>query len=196
MPRAIVSCKNVTGNDRDFCCERRPGCCDSGVGRFRLNGAGKVLFTMTTPEPPEATGTVLADDSPTSNPAVITDWAAKSTSSNGWPSSTPSSQSDSTLSVAARAGIGAGVSLCAIILIAVITCLVVFWLRKRKRARRSQGLEEKKHKKAGTIRCADNTQNGVFVSEVDACPHDSQRRYDHRYELSAGDFANELPPHR
>jgi hypothetical protein len=39
----LISCANVMNNDRDFCCDHTVGCCDSRIGRFRLDEESLVV---------------------------------------------------------------------------------------------------------------------------------------------------------
>ena len=123
--RHIVSYSNVTGSDLDFSGGQKAGCSDSDINMFRLGSPAFIYRIISSVDIESATTTTSAATSSLTLPTVVTLWTESPSSSAGPITSVSprSSPLGSTLSIAAKAGIGAGVSLCGITLISLITCL-------------------------------------------------------------------------
>ena len=123
----LISCQNVTGNDRDFCCDHTNNCCDTGVGRFRLDSAGKPVKTIG-PADKSATlqpsTSITTSASTTISPPIA---ATKTVTSSPLPTPSPLRPSSS-LSNGAKAGIAVGGLVGFLSLIALLYFL---WRRKR-----------------------------------------------------------------
>ncbi|OCK76032.1 hypothetical protein K432DRAFT_361103 [Lepidopterella palustris CBS 459.81] len=144
----LISCQNVTNNDRDFCCDHSNGCCDSGIGRFRLtveeivvatiaSGGASQLTTLTT-SISSASSSTLASGETTStisitpsssipNPASTPASPAASSSSSATATSSSSNKNTNAVKI------GAGVGVPVLIIALSLSCYLIYaWRRKRK----------------------------------------------------------------
>ncbi|KAI4217740.1 MAG: hypothetical protein LQ349_009049, partial [Xanthoria aureola] len=128
----LISCENVTSNARDFCCDHNDFCCDDGAGRFRLDTAGEPKRTLGSAA---STATKMPKTSTSTSATSISEATAAVPS--GSPSAPPlipdpELPSSPGLSTGAKAGIGIGAALGAIIVLAAI-----FFLWKWRPSRRA-----------------------------------------------------------
>ena len=145
----LINCQNVTSNARDYCCDHTNDCCDTGVGRFRLDSVGTPIKTIrssastATRELSSATSSsrrttsTSAPERSTADISTSRTVTATETSSQASPSSAP--DTSSRLSGGAKAGIGVGAALGAVGVLGLI-----FSMWKRGFARRKGGLEERR----------------------------------------------------
>lgn len=162
----MINCQNVTANARDVCCDHTNDCCDTGVGRFRLDSVGtpvttirssaitatrELLSSSATSSFRQTTSTSAPGRSSTASSSTSRTVTATGTPAPASTSSAP--DTSSRLSGGAKAGIGVGAALGAIVVLGVI-----FWLWKRVFARRKGG-EEQRRKDAS--RKTNHTESGL-----------------------------------
>ncbi|KAL8785372.1 MAG: hypothetical protein Q9213_003437 [Squamulea squamosa] len=132
----LIPCLNVTSNPLDFCCDGVPLCCDGGAGRFRLDSEGVPTKTLrsaasTATRLPKTSATRVSKTSTSTSTAVTSTadpTAVTNITSSPAPASTPDPPSSSALSSGAKAGIGIGAALGAIIVLAGS----LWWWRKKR----------------------------------------------------------------
>lgn len=145
----LINCQNVTSNARDYCCDHTNDCCDTGVGRFRLDSVGTPVKTIRSSDSTAtrelSSATSFRHTTSTSAPrrsttadSTSTTVAATETTPQASSSSPP--DTSSRLSGGAKAGIGVGAALGAIVVLGVI-----FWLWGRGFARRKGASEKSSH---------------------------------------------------
>ena len=133
----LISCQNVTNSDLDFCCDHTDGCCDSGIGRFRVPSNTDIVTlgtygaTISTSAP--ATSSSATSSSSPSSISKTPNFSSISGTSSTVPNTTTSTATNTSsspgLSTGARAGIGVS---CGITGLTLISGLIYFCLRRRK----------------------------------------------------------------
>jgi len=138
----LITCANATHNTLDYCCDHTKDCCDTGVGRFRLDSAGTPITTVAagastaTRRSSSSTSLATSTSSPSASGASSAAAATRTIISPAPVQSTPpatySATASSGISMGAKIGIGIGAGCAAIGVLAGI-----LWWRRRKPARQN-----------------------------------------------------------
>lgn len=138
----LISCSNVTDTDTSYCCDHTVNCCDSGVGRFEvLPLEPQTWATLNTASSKYIVVRTLADESTSTSLAIL---ASTTAASSTFASTTttassiavvataePTEAEPEGLTGAAKAGIGIGVSVGALLVVAVVFLLWKIWRNKK-----------------------------------------------------------------
>ncbi|KAM5368601.1 hypothetical protein ACJA88_010951 [Fusarium oxysporum] len=149
----LISCSNITGSDTSYCCDHNTNCCNSGVGRFNVLPSDPEVWATWNRKATryDVVGTMFSGQSTTETASTTTDVTSSTASasftttsdasipSSSVPDTREPSETPAGLSTGAKAGIGAGVSVGAIMAVAVI---YLFWKMRRNEKAAKQGEQQ------------------------------------------------------
>lgn len=136
----LISCQNVTSNNQDFCCDHSNGCCDSGIGRFRIGVEATIVATLgsngasvTLLQSATLTSSIISGQSSAATTSSATSTSASLATATSLATLPSAAASPSNNNTAIGVGVGVGVGVF-VLLVLVLGGFCLFRIRSKKRA--------------------------------------------------------------